>query len=492
MAEERMEPPPKRLGHFEILPQIAEGGMGVLHLARQPELDRLVVLKRMRREIVGDPSMVARFEREARAAAAVQHQNVVAVYDCFQHRGDHYIAQEFVDGVDLSDLLDEAKRIDADIAARIALAVALGLEEVHSRGIIHRDLKPSNVLLGFGGEVKIADFGIAVERSGPGLTQPGTMLGSLPYMSPEQMMGEHVDYRSDLFTFGILLYEMITGSPPFRESLEGSPDTLLERMQRGRFISPRRRGAQAPRWMVRMIRRCLRPKAADRPQSATELRRLLERRVRAASPADSRHRIAAWLNEHGFRKENDSATTVSPIVASSVRRPPSRRLLWAASAAAALALAALMVAAGMRLSRATAPGPELAEPDSIPVSNASTWAAAEPGPVSSAVPDAPDLLPMDSLDAETSSPSADVENEIAAAPVLEPAAIRFVAAPWATVTIDDEPAFHTPRAAPVVLVPGRHVVVFEHPAYGRAETVLELSAGERRTVRHDFVGGESS
>jgi hypothetical protein len=171
-------------------------------------------------------------------------------------------------------------------------------------------------------------------------------------------------------------------------------------------------------------------------------------------------------------------------------------LLWAASAVAVLALAALMVAAGMRMSRATAPGLEQAQRDSIPVSNASTRAVAEPGPVSSDLPEAPDSLPMDSLNVETSPPSAhadaDAEDEIAAAPVLEPAAIRFVAAPWATVTIDDEPAFHTPRAAPVVLVPGRHVVVFEHPAYGRAETVLELSAGEHRTVRHDFTGGESS
>jgi serine/threonine-protein kinase len=529
MGEPRSTTRPKRLGHFEVLPLIAEGGMGVLHLARQPELDRLVVLKRMRQEMATDPSMVARFEREARAAAAVQHQNVVAVYDCFRHRGDHYIAQEFVDGVDLAELLGRVRKIAPDVAARIALGVALGLEEVHSRGIVHRDLKPSNVLIGYGGEIKIADFGIAVERSGPGLTQPGTMLGSVPYMSPEQMMGEHVDYRSDVFTFGILLYEMLAGAPPFRESDEGSEDTLLERIQRGRFVPTRRLGAETPRWMERLVRRCLRPKAAHRPQSMTDVRRAFERRVRATAPADARRHVAAWLGEHGVRKESGTATALRPVAASTARSRVSPRVVGTAAAVIALSVGLGTIgvlssrrdpspaapreerAVGSSDSMARSPVPVASAPrggsigiDAAPRKISSTevlpWLSTDPGdgPATSAArvdPEEPPSTEDDSRETDVSMTSvagvpvsADSGSgpAVLAVPEIEPAEIRLVATPWARVTIDDRPGFDTPRAAPLKLAPGRHVVVFEHPTYGRFETVLDLAPGENRVVRHAF------
>src|SRR5262245_7233174 len=120
--------------------------MGVVYLARQPALERLVVLKKIRRELLIDPSMLGRFQREARAAAAVHHHNVVAVYDCFEARGDHYIAQELVRGADLRSILAKLGRLDPAVAAHVALEIARGLEEIHASGIVHRDLKPANVL----------------------------------------------------------------------------------------------------------------------------------------------------------------------------------------------------------------------------------------------------------------------------------------------------------------------------------------------------------
>lgn len=452
----------RRLGNFELLDEVAEGGMGVLRLARQPELDRLVVLKRMRRRLANDPSMVARFEREARAAAAVQHQNVVAVYDCFRHRGDHYIAQEFVDGLDLGDALQKVQRIDPGIAARIALGVALGLEEVHSRGIVHRDLKPSNVLIGHGGDVKIADFGIAIERKGPGLTRPGTMLGSVPYMSPEQMMGEQVDYRSDLFSFGILLYEMVTGEPPFQESVEGSPDTLLERMQRGRFVSPKKHGVDLPFWMGRLIRRCLRPRAADRPQTATAVRRILSRKLRAGAPEESRRVIASWMASRGITRLSETDTMLRPTVvpATAFRFP--RRLGWVW--ASTLGAAALLIFVVTRSS-----GPE-------PVPPANTVWVPEPPAIEAPPPEsAGALLPVSVAGAPVPAPVS-----------LRPAELRIVASPWAKVTVDGERTFYTPRAAPVELEPGRHRIVLEHPAYARHVVHLDLEAGQTFDLRHVF------
>jgi serine/threonine-protein kinase len=154
----------RRIGSYDVERELGHGGMGVVYLARQPALDRRVVLKTLRRDLVSEPSIEERFEREAQAAAGVHHQNVVAVYDCFAWRGERFIAQEYVDGADLSSVLGQVRRIDSRVAALIALELVRGLEEIHACGIVHRDLKPSNILLGRGGEAKIADFGIAVSR----------------------------------------------------------------------------------------------------------------------------------------------------------------------------------------------------------------------------------------------------------------------------------------------------------------------------------------
>ncbi|MEN8184327.1 MAG: serine/threonine-protein kinase, partial [Myxococcota bacterium] len=142
----------RKISSYEIEDEIAQGGMGVVYLARQPALDRKVVLKALRRDLAEDPIHDERFSREAQATAGVHHQNVVTVYDCFSWRGERFIAQEFVDGKDLCSVLAKVKRIPPRIAGLIALQVSRGLEEIHARGIVHRDLKPANILIGKGGE----------------------------------------------------------------------------------------------------------------------------------------------------------------------------------------------------------------------------------------------------------------------------------------------------------------------------------------------------
>lgn len=286
---------PVRIGNYEAIELLGRGGMGEVYLAEQPELARQVVLKALRRDGDEDPSRVTRFRREAQAAAMIQHQNVVAVHDFFTWRNEHFIVQEYVKGEDLGSVIRRELTIPWRIAALIALGMTRGLEEIHARQIVHRDLKPPNVLVGRDGEVKIADFGIAFDHTAPALTMTGHAIGSPPYMSPEQMQGEAVDARTDLFNLGVILYEMITGDVPFAAHDPEHGIGLLQRVKKGRFVPLAKAAPHTPRWLRNMVEQCLRPKARKRPGDVVGLRRELEKRLGSPSPADAREDIADHL-----------------------------------------------------------------------------------------------------------------------------------------------------------------------------------------------------
>jgi serine/threonine protein kinase len=304
---------PRTIGSFKIERELGKGGMGVVLLGRHMTLERLAVLKRLRPELSVSDELVERFAREARAAAAVHHQNVVAVYDWIGWRGEHYIAQEFVDGLDLRAALHELGSLPWRVAALIGLELARGLEAIHARGTVHRDLKPANVLLGRNGDVKIADFGVALEATGDGLTRPGTTIGTPPYVSPEQILGERVDTRADLFALGVVLYELLAGAPPFREPTEDEKDSLLQRIQRGRYPRVRKVAPLAPRWLANLVRALLRAKPRSRPGSAQQVRRLLERKL-DAFPTDAKIELAGFLWSSGLFQPREGDTVVlSPL-----------------------------------------------------------------------------------------------------------------------------------------------------------------------------------
>ena len=320
--------------------------MGVVYAARQEALDRPAAVKQLRRELLGDEGQVERFFREARVAAGIHHQNVVAVYDCFVWRGGPFIATELVEGLDLGAVLARAGPLPVRVAALVGLQILRGLEEVHARGIVHRDLKPSNVLIGRGGEVKVGDFGIALAPRGDGLTRPGMMIGSPPYMAPEQLCGERADARSDLFAWGVLVYELLAGHPPFSADGSEGEQTLLEQIRGGKY--PRIRGLRGdcPRWLSRAIACCLQPKPARRPSRTSDLRRRIEDRLGRPSPADARTEIArALAARRALRSTGEERTELSGRHGRRSLRDGLRRFVAAALAAAAgLAIAAVSAA----------------------------------------------------------------------------------------------------------------------------------------------------
>lgn len=206
----------RTLGGFEIHEFVGRGGMGTVYKARQPALDRLVAIKVIRASPTGDKEFLQRFLREARAAAAIVHTNIVQIYTVGEDQGYHYIAMEYVEGEDLGHALRRQGRLPAKIVLSVTGQVAAALAEAHARGVVHRDIKPSNILVTPDGTAKVADFGLA-KRLGAdvSVTATGTALGTPLYMSPEVAKGQPADALSDLYSLGATIYHLLAGQPPF-------------------------------------------------------------------------------------------------------------------------------------------------------------------------------------------------------------------------------------------------------------------------------------
>lgn len=205
------------LGRYEIVGELGQGAMGVVYKATDPLIDRIVAIKTITLSLAQEErdEYEGRFYQEAKAAGRLSHPNIVTIYDVGRSGDIAYIAMEFLQGRELRDILNDDKLLPVDQVLDIVAQVALGLAYAHEHGVIHRDIKPSNVMVGRDCQVKITDFGIARMASAAVRTQTGMVLGSPKYMSPEQVMGKLTDQRSDIFSLGVMLYEMLTGQPAF-------------------------------------------------------------------------------------------------------------------------------------------------------------------------------------------------------------------------------------------------------------------------------------
>jgi len=266
----------KTLGHYQITEKLGEGGMGVVYKARDTHLDRFAALKVLPPEKVSDPDRKRRFIQEAKAASALNHPSIITIYDIDQADGVDFIAMEYVAGKTLDELISR-KGMRLSLALKYAVQIADALARAHGAGIIHRDLKPSNVMVDEHGLVKVLDFGLAklTEAAGPEAetaatrTGEGTVLGTAACMSPEQAEGKHIDTRSDIFSFGSMLYEMLTGQRAFRGDTRASTIASILR-EDPKPVSQVAEGL--PRDAEKIVRRCLRKDPEQRFQTMADLR----------------------------------------------------------------------------------------------------------------------------------------------------------------------------------------------------------------------------
>jgi serine/threonine protein kinase/tetratricopeptide (TPR) repeat protein len=258
---------------YEIQATLGEGGMGSVYRARDRELDRLVALKVIRSELANHGEILRRFKQELILARQVTHKNVVRIFDLGVTGGLKFITMEYVDGRDLKSMLVTGGKMEPGAAVKIIRQVLMGLQAAHNEGVVHRDLKPQNIMVDASGRVYLMDFGIARSTEAAGMTRTGALMGTPDYMSPEQAMGEKADARSDLFSVGVILYEMLTGAQPYES---GTVMGTLIRRTREKATPVRELDPAVPQYLSDIVARCLEINLDRRYQDAGEIVQDLE------------------------------------------------------------------------------------------------------------------------------------------------------------------------------------------------------------------------
>jgi serine/threonine-protein kinase len=495
----------KDFRNFKIIQTIASGGTAVLFKAVQTSLDRVVAVKRLHQHLTDDENFTRRFVLEAKAAASLDHENIVHVID-FGREGDCYqMVMEYVEGESLSDILERWRPIKPDLALAIVRQICLGLEHAHAKGIVHRDIKPGNVMLTQIGRVKITDFGLAkLTQANTSQTAANSILGTPLYMSPEQAFGESVDQRSDLFSLGTVLYELLTGKQPFTsENYMGVIQNIINK----EVFDVREHAPEIPDEVDAIVHRALAKSREDRFQSAREFRETIESYLGLERLSQATTNLKVLL-------EKTTSTQILPNAATS--RTPRRRK--GGKGVAALAAFVLIAAASAAVvfkpslldyfrSSVVDREPSVAMQEAT-VTDQTTYhfdlsdlidedqpvdvdSSVAPEPEGEATTTSNDPARSNASIAQAFTPDAPAQEE---APEEEPAEpkrppvrrgfLNINAKPSAEIYVDGVYKGDTPPAMKFQLDAGEHKVECRHPRYESYTEVLKIVNGElsRRNV----------
>jgi hypothetical protein len=437
--------PIDKIRDYRLVEEIGSGGMAVVYKGVQQSLGREVAIKALKTSLSADPNVVARFEREALSVAACQHENLITLYDFFHERGALFMVMEYVEGIDLYDLLEKCPQVPADVVAIVALQIARALDYAHFRGIIHRDVKPANVILSKHGEVKLTDFGIArVQQSD--LTETGIGLGTPAYMSPEQIVGDALDHRTDIWSLGVVCYQMLAGRKPFLDDEKGSALQKIRQQEPPALLSL---NDQCPEELADIFYWCMKKPPDDRFGSAQELIIALEQYLAQHVKSNYRARLVMFLREQDVTTADETSALLHPALigqytSAQAALPKRQRRRGRSKVAWSLAFAMLLLglvggwAATIHLFPRLLHGP----------ANATAHAPVAPA-----------------------APAEEIE---------PPGKLRILVHPWARVRIDGGDEFTTPFDEPVELSAGNHEVFLSNP-YFEPETHVVQIASEQTT-----------
>jgi len=417
----------KKLGKYRVLGEIGRGGMAIVYRARQESLDRIVAIKELdltRTE--SDPKALERFQLEARAAASLDHPSIITIHDFWEKAQKAYIAMEFVDGLELKEVLNIFGSVDPVWATRIGIELCHALSYAHERGIVHRDVKPGNVMLSSLGHVKLADFGIVLVTGSADLTTTGQIIGTPSFMSPEQIRGESLGPSSDIFSLGVVLYEMVTGVKPFQGPSDVAVTHAIIHRRPARI---RRLVPGASRRLARVIMKCLRKKPGRRYSNMNEIAQALFRSL-PRKTVGTKYAVSALVA--AARRTGGEEETIPVDL---LEKAPKKRFCLAFP----LIVGAVLAVALMLWPR---------EP------------VREMGTVTP-----PAVVP----------------------PVKTSLTVH--AYPWAEVILDGEPLGFTPRVRPFEVTVGHHSLLLRNPHLGEHLVDLELEAGQPETVSVDLLEG---
>jgi len=418
----------ERIGNCRIVEEVASGGMAVVYRAVQDTLGRTVAIKALKSSAAVEEHIATRFEREARSLANLQHENIIHIYDFHRERGSLFIVMEYVQGIDLYDLLDRCGRLPYDVAAVIAMQVARALDYIHFRNIVHCDIKPANIMVSRQGGVKLMDFGIARDENFDDLTEAGTGIGTPAYMSPEQILGDKLDARSDLFSLGICLYQMITGRKPFVEDEQRS---VMHKIRLEKHVKARKLNPEIPRELDAIIDRCLQKNPRERWRSAQQMVMALERFLAKHVEMNYHARLVLFLRSHNVITQleadeylNPNAQGGSPLVQPNIQ---ARHTVRRATVVHGSILGVLALMLG--------------------------------------------LIHVAPLGNETSLSPAVIDQG-------KRGWVRVLANPWARVLVDGRELAVTPLAEPIELREGDHRVELVHDWYEPIERRVSIVAGD--------------
>jgi serine/threonine-protein kinase len=340
---------PRKIGPYKVVDELGRGGMGIVYKGSHELITREVAIKELLGEAASkNKEALLRFKREAMALAGFRHQNIVTLYDFIEKNDDFYMVMELVDGPTLGDLLKDGP-LPPEIVAILGAQLASALEHAHFSRIVHRDLKPANVMVTKTGEVKLMDFGIARDEALEKLTRQGMAVGTPSYMSPEQVGGEDVDARSDIYSLGVVMYECLSGLKPFTGANAGD---VFAKIRGGKFPSLKKVAPNCPAPLRAVVARAMKRKPKDRYADISELRRALDRYLSANLKVAQTALLLAYLKQKGKISESEALSRLTQtemayaeMLSASSHRAQGGKLRWV------LALGTPAVGVGLWLTR---------------------------------------------------------------------------------------------------------------------------------------------